>query len=142
MKKLIFVFIVGVALVWFGMDFYKKNNTAVTKPGGRGGAKQVVVAVEAANIFKGDMHDEGVFSGSIEPKSKFQVAPKTSGRIKKVNFNRGYLLPVKSKYGEYKQKEKDYEEKIKDPSFQEENKEYRERLFSLLENKKKKEKSL
>lgn len=62
--------------------------------------------------------------------------------IKKVNFNRGYLLPVKSKYGEYKQKEKDYEEKIKDPSFQEENKEYRERLFSLLENKKKKEKSL
>lgn len=89
MKKLIFVFIVGAALVWFGMDFYKKNNTAVKKPGGRGGAKQVVVAVEAANIFKGDMHDEGIFSGSIEPKSKFQVAPKTSGRIKKVNFNIG-----------------------------------------------------
>ena len=89
MKKLIFVFVIGAALVWFGMDYYKKNNTVEKKPGGRGGAKQVVVAVETGNVIKGDMFDEGVFSGSIQPKSKFQVAPKTSGRIKKVNFDIG-----------------------------------------------------
>ena len=89
MKKLIFVFVVGALLVWYGMDYYKKNNTTEKRPGGRGGAKQVVVAVETGNIIKGDMQDEGIFSGSIQPKSKFQVAPKTSGRIKKVNFDIG-----------------------------------------------------
>ena len=89
MKKLIFVFVIGAVLVWYGMDYYKKNNAVEKKPGGRGGAKQVIVAVETGNVIKGDMHDEGIFSGSIEPKSKFKVAPKTSGRIKKVNFNIG-----------------------------------------------------
>ena len=89
MKKLIFVFIFGAVIVWYGMDYYKKNNMVEKKPGGRSGAKQVVVAVETGNVKKGDMHDEGIFSGSIEPKSKFMVAPKTSGRIKKVNFNIG-----------------------------------------------------
>lgn len=89
MKKLIFVFIVGAALVWYGMDYYKKNNTTDKKQGGRRGAKQVVVAIETGNVKKADMHDEGIFSGSISPKSKFQVAPKTSGRIKKVNFDIG-----------------------------------------------------
>lgn len=89
MKKLIFVFVIGAVLVWYGMDYYKKNNAVEKKPGGRGGAKQVIVAVETGNVIKGDMHDEGIFSGSILPKSKFQVAPKTSGRIKKVNFDIG-----------------------------------------------------
>ena len=89
MKKLIFAFIVGAALVGFGRYYYIKNNTVEKKPGGRGGAKQVVVAVETGNVSKGDMNDEGIFSGSILPKSKFQVAPKTSGRIKKVNFDIG-----------------------------------------------------
>lgn len=92
MKKLIFVFIVGAVLVWFGMDYYKKNNATDKKGANRGGAKQVVVAIETGNIKNGDMHDEGIFSGSIEPKSKFQVAPKTSGRIKKVNFNIGDVI--------------------------------------------------
>ncbi len=89
MKKLIFVFILGAAIVWFGADYIKKNNTSEKKGAKRGGAKQVVVAIETGNVIRGDMHDEGVFSGSIEPKSKFKVAPKTSGRIKKVNFNIG-----------------------------------------------------
>jgi RND family efflux transporter MFP subunit len=89
MKKLIFVFIIGAALVWFGMDYYKKNNTSDKKVGGRGASRQVVVAVETGSVTKGDMNDEGIFTGSIQPKSKFQVAPKTSGRIKKVNFDIG-----------------------------------------------------
>ncbi|MBQ2592235.1 MAG: efflux RND transporter periplasmic adaptor subunit, partial [Candidatus Riflebacteria bacterium] len=89
MKKLMFVFIIGAALVWFGMDYYKKNNTSDKKAGGRGASRQVVVAVETGSVTKGDMNDEGIFTGSIQPKSKFQVAPKTSGRIKKVNFDIG-----------------------------------------------------
>lgn len=89
MKKLIFVFVIGAALVWFGMDYYKKNNATDKKGNMRGGAKQIVVAVETGNVIKGDMNDEGIFSGSILPKSKFQVAPKVSGRIKKVNFDIG-----------------------------------------------------
>ncbi len=89
MKKLIFVFVIGAALVWFGMDYYKKNNATDKKGNMRGGAKQIVVAVETGNVIKGDMNDEGIFTGSILPKSKFQVAPKISGRIKKVNFDIG-----------------------------------------------------
>ena len=89
MKKLIFVFVLGAALVWFGMDYYKKNNATDKKGKMRGGAKQIVVAVETGNVIKGDMNDEGIFTGSILPKSKFQVAPKISGRIKKVNFDIG-----------------------------------------------------
>ncbi len=89
MKKLIFVFIVGAALVWYGMDYYKKNNATDKKGNMRGGAKQIVVAVETGDVIKGEMKDEGIFTGSIQPKSKFQVAPKTSGRIKKVNFDIG-----------------------------------------------------
>ena len=61
---------------------------------------------------------------------------------KKVTNDRGYLLPVKAKISEYRQEEKTIKEKVGDPSFQEENKEYRDRLFSMLDTKKKKEKAL
>lgn len=87
MKKLIFVFIIGALLVWYGMSFVKKTAGDKKNAGGKKG--NVVVAVETGKIKKGDMYDAGIFSGSIEAESKFQVAPKISGRIKKVNFNIG-----------------------------------------------------
>ena len=61
---------------------------------------------------------------------------------KKVDVDRGYLLPLTSKVTDYRNEEKYIKENLEKTPFQEENKEYRERLFSLLENKKKKEKSL
>lgn len=88
MKKLILVFVIGAAIVWFGADLIKKNTVKDKKSGGRGAAN-VVVAIETGNTKTGEMLDEGIFSGSIEPESKFQVAPKTSGRIKKINFDIG-----------------------------------------------------
>ena len=88
MKKLILVFVIGAAIVWFGADLIKKNTVKDKKSGGRGAAN-VVVASETGNAKTGEMLDEGIFSGSIEPESKFQVAPKTSGRIKKINFDIG-----------------------------------------------------
>ena len=88
MKKLILVFVIGAAIVWFGADLIKKNTVKDKKSGGRGAAN-VVVAIETGNAKTGEMLDEGIFSGSIEPESKFQVAPKTSGRIKKINFDIG-----------------------------------------------------
>ena len=62
--------------------------------------------------------------------------------VKKVDIDKGYLTPLKSKIADYRQEEKYIKENLEDPSFKEENEEYREKLFSLLDNKKKKEKSL
>lgn len=87
MKKLVLVFVIGAVLVWYGMTFVKKST--VDKKKNVGSKGNVVVAIETGKITKGDMFDEGSFSGSIEAESKFQVAPKIAGRIKKVNFNIG-----------------------------------------------------
>lgn len=88
MKKLIFAFIIGAAIVGAVMYFTNKQTAGdKKKAGGRGG--QVVVAIETGNVTHGNMNDEGIFTGSIEAESKFQVAPKISGRIKKFNFDIG-----------------------------------------------------
>ena len=88
MKKLVLAFVIGAAIIWAGMSLIGKQSAGdKKKAGGRGG--QVVVAIETGNVTHGDMNDEGIFSGSIEAESKFQVAPKISGRIKKVNFDIG-----------------------------------------------------
>lgn len=61
---------------------------------------------------------------------------------KKLNMNRGYIVPVKLKYLEYKRDEKNIKEQMDDPDFIKRNEEYKENLYSLLDNKKKKEKGL
>lgn len=57
---------------------------------------------------------------------------------KKLNMNRGYIVPIKLKYLEYKKEEKKMKELVDDPDFIMKNQEYKEKLYSLLGNKKKK----
>ncbi len=85
MKKFVFYFLVGIALTWYLVSALQKSNDGSKANGARrgpGGA--AVVAVETAPLEIGSLVDEGQFVGSIEPVSKFMVAPKISGRIKKL----------------------------------------------------------
>lgn len=85
MKKFIFYFVLGIALTWLLVSAVQKNSNggkAVAGRRGMGGA--AVVAVETLPIEIGSLVDEGRFVGTIEPVSKFMVAPKISGRIKKL----------------------------------------------------------
>lgn len=47
------------------------------------------MAVEVTPVTRRDMRDIGVFTGSLQPKSQFVVAPKVSGRLRKLLVNVG-----------------------------------------------------
>jgi RND family efflux transporter MFP subunit len=49
----------------------------------------MVVAVESVPVQVGEIRDIGVFTGSLEPKSQFVVAPKVSGWLRKLLVNVG-----------------------------------------------------
>lgn len=48
-----------------------------------------VVPVEAVNVMRGPIQLRRFFSGTLEARSEFVVAPKVSGRIERLNFNIG-----------------------------------------------------
>ncbi|MBF0406684.1 MAG: efflux RND transporter periplasmic adaptor subunit [Candidatus Riflebacteria bacterium] len=50
------------------------------------------IAVEVSPIETGEISDEGNFNGTILPKSKFVVAPKISGRLKKLHCEAGQVI--------------------------------------------------
>lgn len=86
MKKFVTVFLAGILLAWFATSMVQKygggNKAGNTGRRGPGGA--AVVAVETLPLKIGSLVDEGRFVGTIEPVSKFMVAPKISGRLKKL----------------------------------------------------------
>lgn len=53
------------------------------------GFRQPAVAVEISPIETGVIRDVGQFSGTLIPKSQFVVAPKVSGKLKKLYVNIG-----------------------------------------------------
>jgi len=57
------------------------------KPGGKHGAQ--AVAVEVAPVETGTIRDVGTFTGSIVARSRFVVAPKVSGRLKRLTVDIG-----------------------------------------------------
>lgn len=50
------------------------------------------VAVEIAPIVEGQIRDLGIFSGTVIPKSQFVIAPKVSGKLKKLYVDIGDRL--------------------------------------------------
>ena len=58
---------------------------------------------------------------------------------KKLTMNRGYIVPVKMKYMDYKQNERKIKTLVNTPDFIKQNEEYKENLYSLLDSRKKKE---
>ncbi|HPT46093.1 MAG TPA: efflux RND transporter periplasmic adaptor subunit [Candidatus Rifleibacterium sp.] len=87
MKKFAFTFAVGLLLAWLLMSNFQKS--ASQNQGRRGPGGPAVVAVEVASLKIGNLVDEGSFVGSIEPAAKFTVAPRISGRLKKLYVDIG-----------------------------------------------------
>ncbi len=64
------------ALVWLGYD---RIQDLAEKPARAGGAGPV--PVEVATIERGSIEQRRTFTGTLEPKAQFVVAPKVSGRV-------------------------------------------------------------
>ncbi len=56
------------------------------------GQRMGTVAVEIAPIVEGSIRDLGLFSGTLIPKSQFVIAPKISGKLKKLYVDIGDRL--------------------------------------------------
>ena len=56
------------------------------------GPRAGTVAVEIAPIVEGRIRDLGIFSGTLIPKSQFVIAPKVSGKLKKLYVDIGDSL--------------------------------------------------
>jgi len=74
--------IAAVAALWFLGD-------VLTGKSEGGGPRQGTVAVDIAPIVEGPIKDLGTFSGTVIPKSQFVVAPKVSGKLKKLYVDIG-----------------------------------------------------
>ncbi|MGB4704074.1 MAG: efflux RND transporter periplasmic adaptor subunit [Candidatus Saccharicenans sp.] len=78
---LVVVLLVALLLWRVGKVMFSKDN--------RGGMRQPAVAVMISPVEKGLIRDLGQFSGTLIPKSQFLVAPKISGKLKKLYVNIG-----------------------------------------------------
>lgn len=82
MKKLLLFLLILAVVGMAGWGLYQQltGEDIVQKPG----RSAVAVAVETTPIGKGPIYDVGVFTGSLEPKSQFVVAPKVAGWLKEL----------------------------------------------------------
>jgi RND family efflux transporter MFP subunit len=81
MKKLLLVLMVLAVVAMAGWQLYQWG-AGSDSPKGRGSA--VSVPVETKPVHKGVIQDVGVFTGSLEPKSQFDVAPKVAGWLREL----------------------------------------------------------
>ncbi len=87
------VFLVGIGLAFMVVNRLPEAQTTSGRgPGGRRGGSAAVVAVQVEPLTVGTLTDEGKFVGSIEPTSSFLVAPKLSGRLKKLFVDIGDMV--------------------------------------------------
>ena len=82
MKKFILVLLVLAIILMAGWQVYSRL-FATEVPQGTG-RPAVAVAVETRPIYKDSIRDIGVFTGSLEPKSRFDVAPKVAGWLREL----------------------------------------------------------
>ena len=82
MKKLLLVLLVLAIVAIAGWQLYQQ--TASSDAGKKTGRAAGSVPVETQPIQKGAIQDVGVFTGSLEPKSQFAVAPKVAGWLREL----------------------------------------------------------
>jgi RND family efflux transporter MFP subunit len=82
MKKLFLLLLVLAIVAIAGRQLYKRVTSSGAKK--ESGRSAVAVAVETKPIHKGVIRDIAVFTGSLEPKSQFIVAPKVVGWLKRL----------------------------------------------------------
>jgi multidrug efflux pump subunit AcrA (membrane-fusion protein) len=82
MKKFLLVLLVLAIIAMAGWQLYSRvTDSDVEKKPAR---PAVSVAVEIKPIYKDSIRDIGNFTGSLEPKSRFDVAPKVAGWLKEL----------------------------------------------------------
>ncbi|MDX1527884.1 MAG: biotin/lipoyl-binding protein, partial [Gammaproteobacteria bacterium] len=83
------------AAAWLGQD--RLFGAAGERPSGRGG-KVHAVPVEVAAVGRGPIERKRAFTGTLEARAEFVVAPKVGGRIEEIavdladTVNRGQLV--------------------------------------------------
>jgi RND family efflux transporter MFP subunit len=82
MKKVSLTLLVLAIILMAGWQIYSR--LFVTDVKQNPGRTAVSVAVETRSIYKDSIRDVGVFTGSLEPKSRFDVAPKVAGWLKEL----------------------------------------------------------
>ena len=87
MKKFFSVLLVLVIIAMAGWLAYTRITASTDKNGP--GRSVVPVAIETEPIRKDVIRDIGIFTGSLQPKSQFIVAPKVAGWLKKLLVNIG-----------------------------------------------------
>ena len=98
MKKFLLALLVLAIIAMAAWQLYNRlTDSDVKKKPGR---SAVSVAVETKPIRKDLIRDIGIFTGSLEPKSKFTVAPKVAGWLKELlvdvgdTVNRNQVIAV------------------------------------------------
>ena len=81
MKKVFAALIILVVLLG-GYRLFQER-FAGSSGAGRG-RRVAVTAVEVKQVRQATISDEGYFTGTLAPRSAFKVAPKLSGKVKKV----------------------------------------------------------
>jgi len=87
MKKIFSLVVLMAFAGVLGWQIYQK--TATSRKGFHRQRKKIPIAVEILPIKKATIRDVGRFTGTLKPRSQFQVAPKIAGRLEKVFFNIG-----------------------------------------------------
>jgi RND family efflux transporter MFP subunit len=82
MKKLLLLLLVLAVVAMAGWQLH--GRFAGSDAANNAGHSKIPVAVEAQPIRKGPIDDVGVFTGSLEPKSQFVVAPKVAGWLREL----------------------------------------------------------
>jgi RND family efflux transporter MFP subunit len=86
-KKYILIILGGLILGLFGWQIYQKG---IKNSGGAGYQRMAMpVAVEIAPINKDTIRDVGNFTGTLNPKSQYNIAPKVSGRLEQLMVDIG-----------------------------------------------------
>jgi RND family efflux transporter MFP subunit len=81
MKKLVLLVMVAIVAAMGGWQLIRWR---AGSDGPKGGRSVAAVPVETKPIRKGVIRDVGVFTGSLEPKSQFAVAPKVAGWLREL----------------------------------------------------------
>lgn len=88
MKRFVIILCLVVTAGWIGWHIYKKVRLTLEGPQ-KNQRGPVAVAVEVKPVITGSIQDIREFTGSLQALSQFIVAPKISGRLKKLYFNIG-----------------------------------------------------
>jgi len=86
-RKVILIAIATIVVGLVGWQIYQKAFKSSQEPGIQ--SQAAPVAVEITAVKKATIRDYGNFTGTLVPKSQFMIAPKISGRLKKLMVNIG-----------------------------------------------------